>query len=108
MQSGEMMEAGKQLDMLEDSADTALAMIEAGNIEAVKEIILGLKPLITEEKRKIAGDQKTRYDYVCKECFLKCKANLMFEPKENYLTYCRLNGGAGAKYKQVEKKTEIN
>ena len=92
----------KQLDFLEKQAFTALDFLAAGNTEEVITIVQALIPLITEEKRKVAGDGKTWYNYVCSECSLKCKGQYKFIPNSAILTICRLDGKNTAKFEQKE------
>lgn len=96
----------EQLDFLEKQADTALALLEAGNTEGVTEIIQALKPLITEEKRKAAGDEKTWYVYVCNACSLGCRGEFKFVPSEKILGVCWLDGKKGGKFEQKEIRVE--
>jgi len=92
----------KQLDFLEEQAAAALSLLAAGNTEEVITIVQALIPLITEEKRKVAGDGKTWYHYVCSECSLKCKGQYKFIPNSAILTICRLDGKNTAKFEQKE------
>ena len=92
----------KQLDFLEEQAAAALNLLAAGNTEEVITIVQALIPLITEEKRKVAGDGKTWYNYVCTECSLKCRGQYKFIPNPAVLLVCRLDGKNTAKFEQKE------
>ncbi len=96
----------EQLDLLQEQANVALALLAAGNTAEVTQIIQALVPLITEEKRKIAGDEKTWYHYECTGCTLKCKGQFKFIPDEKALVNCWLDGKKGGKFGQVDIKVE--
>lgn len=96
----------EQLDFLEEQADTALALLAEGNTEQVTQIIQALKPLITEEKKKIAGEGNSWYVYVCTACSLACRAEFKFVPNEKMLESCWLDGKKGGKFEQKEIRVE--
>ena len=95
-----------QLDYLEKQADTALELLTEGKTEEVAQIIQALKPLITEEKRKVAGDGNSWYVYVCSGCSLACRAEFKFVPNEMMLGTCWLDGKKGGKFEQKEIRVE--
>jgi hypothetical protein len=90
----------EQLDFLELQADTALSLLAVGEVEQVAAIVQALKPLITEEKRKVSGGGKTWYYYECSACSLKCKAQFKFIPNNGLLKKCWLDGKDGGNFEQ--------
>lgn len=96
----------EQLDYLEEQADAALDLLDKGKTEEVAQIIQALKPLITEEKRKVSGDGKSWYMYICSACSLACRAEFRFVPNEKMLGSCWLDGKKGGKFEQKEIRVE--
>ena len=82
----------KKYDILENGLNQAALLLAEGKTTEVLAMMQSLKPLIIEEKRRVAKDETMRINYVCKGCFLKCKKSVKFELSENEKKHCMLDG----------------
>jgi hypothetical protein len=87
-----------------DSLKTALETMNSVNDNA-KMIVAALRPLIHEEKRKIIGDGKTWYDYICKACSVQCPVSFRYQPAKRTLKYCHMKDDQSADYKENGTRT---
>lgn len=97
----------KKLSELNENVKLLETALKAGDLTQSLILTDDLKLRLKEEKKKVAGDEKTKISYVCSSCPLKCKIITKYDLTEKTKSLCLQTEAEGdAAFVEVERQTE--
>lgn len=97
----------KKLSELNDKVKLLETALKAGDLAQSLLLTDDLQSKLKEEKKKVAGEEKTKISYVCSSCPLKCKIITKYDLSEKIKSKCLQTETEGeASFIEIERQTE--
>jgi hypothetical protein len=97
----------KKLSEFDDKIKLIETALKAGDIKQSLLLTDDLKSELKLEKKKVAGEEKTKITYVCSSCPLKCKLITKYDLSKKIVSTCLQTETEGdAAFIEVERQTE--
>ena len=97
----------KKLAEIDNAIKQLEKSLKSNDVAQSLQITDDLKTKLKEEKKKVAGDEKTKLSYICSSCPLKCKIITKYDLSQKILSFCLQTETEGdAAFIEVERQTE--